>query len=355
MNKNPIYALGLMSGTSLDGLDLCYVKFLGTESYEFEILETETVKYSEDWSRRLKTVISANQDELDLIDIDYGKLLAYEVNNFLLTQGIEQLDFIASHGHTVFHQPQRGITKQIGDGQVIADMTGYKVVCDFRTQDVELGGQGAPLVPIGDALLFNKYKSCLNLGGFANVSFEQDGRRVAYDICPVNIVCNELSNRVGLPYDDQGKLAAKGKVNAELLTELNQQEYYALIPPKSLGAEWVNQIIWPLIENYELSAHDALATFCEHVAFQISNSLQDVEDVLITGGGAYNTFLLECIDKYYPGKIFIQDTDIIEYKEALIFALLGLLKIQGKNNCLKSVTGASRDHCSGRIFNPNFK
>lgn len=355
MNNDEIFAIGLMSGTSLDGIDLVYVKFDKNRYQDFNIIHSETVSYAEEWKSTLQRAILFSSKDLKELDLNYGKLLGEELNRFIDKFKIKKIDFIASHGHTVLHQPKKGITFQVGDGQVIADVTSQKVICDFRTQDVKLGGQGAPLVPIGDELLFSDYNYCLNLGGFSNISFRKDGERIAYDICPVNIVLNFYANKLGLDYDESGKIASKGKVNKELLEKLNALSFYDKIPPKSLGLEWVQDKVFPLIDRLEQDVSAILRTFVEHVAIQISKVIVDDNSVLITGGGVFNSFLIERIEFYAHIKITLTSSKIIDFKEALIFAFLGLLRSDGKVNCLKSVTGARKNHSSGEIFYPNRK
>ena len=353
MNNDEVFVIGLMSGTSLDGIDLVYVKFDKNKYQNFEILYSETIAYSEKWKSTLQEAIGFSADDLKTLDFNYGGLLGKVINEFVDKFKIDQIDFIASHGHTVLHQPKNGITLQVGSGQTIANITKQKVICDFRTQDVKLGGQGAPLVPIGDELLFSDYNYCLNLGGFSNISFNNDGVRIAYDICPVNIVLNFYANKLGLDYDESGKIASKGKINKELLDKLNALSFYKKEAPKSLGLEWVQEIIFPLIDELEKDVSSILRTFVEHVAVQISKVIINDNLVLITGGGVFNTFLIERIAFYANIKITLTSKKLINFKEALIFAFLGLLSSQGKVNCLKSVTGASRDHSSGEIFYPN--
>ena len=353
MNNDEVFVIGLMSGTSLDGIDLVYVKFDKNKYQNFEILYSETIAYSEKWKSTLQEAIGFSADDLKVLDFNYGGLLGKVINEFVDKFKIDQIDFIASHGHTVLHQPKNGITLQVGNGQTIANITKQKVICDFRTQDVKLGGQGAPLVPIGDELLFSDYNYCLNLGGFSNISFNNDGVRIAYDICPVNIVLNFYANKLGLDYDESGKIASKGKINKELLDKLNALSFYKKEAPKSLGLEWVQEIIFPLIDELEKDVPSILRTFVEHVAVQISKVIINDNLVLITGGGVFNTFLIERIAFYANIKITLTSKKLINFKEALIFAFLGLLSSQGKVNCLKSVTGASRDHSSGEIFYPN--
>lgn len=352
MKSEKTRVIGLMSGTSLDGIDLVCVDF-DTASYEkFAVIFSETISYSPIWKETLQQSINFSDERLLKLDKEYGVLLSDNINKFISKNDIKNIDFIASHGHTVFHKPELGITLQIGNGQEIATKTKHKVVCDFRSQDVALGGQGAPLVPIGDALLFSEYDSCLNLGGFANISFQDGDKRIAFDICPANIVLNHYVTRLGYDYDNRGKIASSGEVNVDLLKALNVLEYYSVDKPKSLGLEWVLSDVFPLIDAHEKDIQIVLRTFTEHIAIQISDCLKDKNDVLVTGGGVFNTFLIERIKAHSNAKIVKPNNEIIDFKEALIFAFLGLLRIENQINCLSSVTGAKRDHSSGELFYP---
>jgi anhydro-N-acetylmuramic acid kinase len=351
-NKTKYQIIGLMSGTSLDGLDIADCRFeLVDGSWNYEILNAETIPYTPEWHERLAGV--ENDTALGYVhtDIGYGHLLGRLTREFIGKYDLKP-DFVASHGHTVFHQPERRITSQIGHGAAIAAGTGCPVVCDFRTLDVALGGQGAPLVPIGDRLLFPGYDYCLNLGGFANISAELQGSRIAFDVVPANIVLNSLAQKAGVSYDHNGDLARSGKIIPLLLDELNGLPYYSQPPPKSLGKEWVVKAIYPLLERSRGSLNDQLATFCEHIAHRIAavTGQNRVNKLLITGGGALNGFLVERIGKHAIPSIVIPDINTINYKEALIFAFLGLLRWRGENNCLKSVTGAFCDNTGGAIY-----
>lgn len=346
--------IGLMSGTSLDGLDLVDVSIWErSNSIKFQIHNTAVFPYSKAYQTTLKNCFNASQKSIQIFSTEYGEFLGNAVIKFMREFQIENVNMIASHGHTVFHDPDNGITVQIGDGQTISNVSGIEVICDFRTQDVELGGQGAPLVPIGDKLLFSEYDYCLNLGGFANVSFDDAGVRRAFDICPVNIVFNHYTRKIGLEYDSNGNLAKTGVINLELLTKLNALEYYFQPFPKSLGYEFVVEHIIPLIDAYELDTATILRTFVEHIAIQLNSNLNKGSGtVLITGGGAYNSFLIERFKDLSALKVVIPSKEIIEFKEALIFALLGYLKATNRINCLRSVTGARTDHSSGKIYKP---
>lgn len=352
MIKTDLFVIGVMSGTSLDGIDLVYVRFDNENYSNFEILNSQTIAYSEIWKQQLQNGIDAPEEELKDLDIVYGQFLGETINNFIANFKIDSIDFIASHGHTILHQPKKRITLQIGNGAAIAKITNVKVVCDFRTQDVKFGGQGAPLVPIGDELLFSSYDFCLNLGGFSNVSFKKNNQRIAFDICPVNIVLNYYANKIGLAFDESGKVASKGVVNHQLLEKLNQLDFYKKEPPKSLGLEWVQENIFPTIDELETNISSILRTFVEHVAMQIGKVIYKNNKTLFTGGGAFNIFLMERIAFYAKNTIDLPSSKLINFKEALLFAFLGLLRLNNEINCLKSVTGASKNHSSGVVFMP---
>ncbi|MGJ8745669.1 anhydro-N-acetylmuramic acid kinase [Polaribacter sp.] len=349
---NNVFAIGVMSGTSLDGIDLVYVQFDKEKVSNFSILYADTVSYSENWSTRLQNAIHFSSDDLKKLNLEYGAFLGDVINDFINKNEIKNIDFIASHGHTVLHQPEKGVTLQVGDGQTIATSTQQKVVCDFRTQDVKLGGQGAPLVPIGDELLFSEYEYCLNLGGFANVSYKKDHKRIAFDICPVNIVLNKYAIRLGFEYDDKGKIAASGTFLMALEADLRNLEYYQQKPPKSLGLEWVQKEIFPRLESSERRSEDLLRTFTDHIAWSIAKVFPKDAKVLVTGGGAFNEYLIAAIKRCKKVNLIIPEEKLINYKEALIFAFLGLLRLDNQINCLKSVTGAAKNHSSGEIFCP---
>lgn len=341
--------IGLMSGTSLDGLDICAVRFAEPD-FTFEILAAETLPYTQEWKSQLKNATGLDGEALTRLDFDYGRYLGQKVNEFLKRHPGIHPDFIASHGHTVFHRPDLGYTLQIGRGEAIFDECRITTIWDFRTEDVAQGGQGAPLVPIGDRLLFGNYAACLNLGGFSNISFEKEGERIAFDISPVNIVLNALAAEEGQTYDKDGSMAASGKVLPNLLEALNALEFYNRQPPKSLGFEWVEANILPLLTGFHAETKDLLATFTLHAAMQIAEVFNRYKfsEVLVSGGGAYNIHLMEHIRNLSECSVIIPDSLTVEYKEALIFALMGLLKLKGKINVLKSATGGKRDLSAGR-------
>lgn len=346
-----ILGIGLMSGTSADGLDICLSEYSFPEP-GFRILSAETVGYTAGWKRRLKDSVLLSGEELCQLDHDYGHFLGKEVRKFIERNKTDVPEFIASHGHTVFHNPGAGYTLQIGKGAALYSETRIRTVCDFRSQDVALGGQGAPLVPIGDELLFGEFDACLNLGGFSNISFNRNQKRIAFDICPVNVVLNRLSEKLGKSFDRDGEIARSGTVDPELSDKLDRLEFYQNQPPKSLGVEWCNSQIWPILNDSDLETEDLISTFSHHISKQISNVLNhyQIKNVLITGGGAFNSYLIESVGSKTKTELILPDNEIIEYKESLIFGWLGLLRIKNRINILKSVTGASADHSSGLII-----
>jgi anhydro-N-acetylmuramic acid kinase len=344
-------AIGIMSGTSLDGIDIAFCTFLHKDAqWHYIIQYARTLPYSREWKSLLSKLPGKSKEDISNADIDYGRLIGKAINDFIEEHGLEP-EFIGSHGHTLFHDPANGITLQIGDGQSIASTTGIVVVNDFRSQDLVYGGQGAPLVPVGDKLLFGDYLYCLNLGGFANVSFDHSGKRMGYDIAPCNIVLNHLSQALGNEFDEGGMMAKSGKLIMPLLDQLNSLPYYRQKPPKSLGREWLETNIHPLMAPGEEDPADLLRTLTEHVAIQVSGNIDG--KVLVTGGGAYNTFLIERIREISQSELIIPDDLTIQYKEAMVFAFLALLRLRNEVNILGSVTGALRDHSSGKIHTPS--
>ncbi len=347
---NRYTAIGLMSGTSLDGVDIACCRFeYNAGKWEYDIIDATTVEYSDEWKNRLVNSMKSDAESLTLLNIEYGHYLGKLANDFIKKYGYTP-DIISSHGHTVFHQPEKKLTLQIGDGAAIAAVTGITTVCDFRSTDVALGGQGAPLVPIGDKLLFSDYDYCINIGGIANISYEDKGKRIAYDICPANMALNYLSEKRRQKFDTDGRMAAAGNPDENLLSELNSLKYYNLNPPKSLGKEWVFDSFISIIEKHSVSVEDLLNTVTEHIAEQISTILQKPGKALITGGGANNTFLINRIKEKSKTEIVIPDRTLIDFKEALIFAFMGVLRLRNETNIFSSVTGARKDHCGGAVY-----
>lgn len=341
-----------MSGTSMDGVDLAYCVFNHESGrWNYRIEHAETIAYDEKWITRLTQLHTQPAFVYPKTDAFYGKYLGQLINTFIKKNGL-QVDFISSHGHTIFHQPQNGFTAQIGCGANIYAETGIRTINDFRVVDVALGGQGAPLVPVGDELLFGDFDACLNLGGFSNISFSRNGKRIAFDIGPCNIVMNQVAQQAGFAYDENGRMAGEGKTNTELLDKLNALPFYQLQSAKSLGIEWVEQEFWPLLKGIEITLEDLMATLNHHIAIQVAAILNNasVSSLLVTGGGAFNQTLVNQIETLSNPKISKQDDLIINYKEALIFAFLGVLKMENQVNALSSVTGAKQNSIGGCIW-----
>ncbi|WP_350285272.1 anhydro-N-acetylmuramic acid kinase [uncultured Croceitalea sp.] len=351
--------LGMMSGTSLDGLDIAYCHlWIEKNRWNFEIRQTTTISYDTDLYQRLKNAIHLSEAEHAQLHNDYGIWLGKQAKNFI-TENKLSVDGIASHGHTSHHRPHEGFTFQLGNGQLLANTSGQKVICDFRTLDVELGGQGAPLVPIGDALLLPEYEFCLNLGGISNMSFEKNGQRIAYDIGLANMPLNYITEKIDLKYDKGGALAGQGKLIPALLHSLNNLEYYGQPYPKSTGYEWFTAEIVPLIEKHGTATEDLLHTIIHHNCEQLAHAIKKEEPVkdsrvLVTGGGALNSFYMNTLQEKLGDscKVHIPPKKFIEFKEALVFAFMGVLKLLGEINVMQSVTGAERDSCSGVVFTP---
>lgn len=349
LSGNKIKVIGAMSGTSLDGLDIAAVEFtFQNGEWIFNLTTAKTVSYSPKWLKKLKNAPALLGEKLIGLHSEYGNFTGKQINQFIKETGFKP-DLIASHGHTVFHQPEKYFTLQIGNGAEIAAVTETTTVADFRISDIALGGQGAPLVPVGDKYLFSDFKYCLNLGGFANISFEKNNNRIAFDICPVNFVLNYFAEKQGMVFDKNGELGKQGKLNDKLLTELNNLDFYSQNPPKSLGREWAENIFFPVLNSFEIPDLDKMRTIYEHIAIQIVEVGKSGR-ILITGGGAFNSFLIERIKYHSQLEIVIPSKKIIDFKEALIFGFLGVLRIQDKINCYSSVTGAAKDSSCGVIF-----
>ena len=352
--------IGLMSGTSLDGLDLAYCHIWEKNGvWEFDIKETKSVKYSSEMLNTLKNAISLSAEKLIELHNTYGTYLGEQTSIFINDNKLD-VDYIASHGHTTHHRPEMGLTFQVGSGQHLANVTGIKVIADFRTNDLALGGQGAPLVPIGDRIFFNEYDYCLNLGGISNVSFEVKDKRIAYDIGLANMILNYITRKVDLEYDEDGKLARTGKINTNMLAQLNNLKYYLLPHPKSIGYEWFLEEVVPIVEDTDDTIENLLHTgihhICDKVAQQINlNFKHNKQQLLVTGGGALNSFLIETLQQKLGDttKVVVPEKIIIEFKEALVFALMGVLRVAQLTNVLSSVTGAKKDSSSGVLFIPN--
>ena len=357
-------AIGMMSGSSLDGLDIAYVHFQETGGkWTYELLHTDCYAYTEEWATKLKNAITLSALDYQLLHTAYGRFIGEAVNRFINVHQLHhQVDLIASHGHTTFHLPKQQMTAQLGDGAAIAAATGLPVISDLRALDMAFGGQGAPIVPIGEKLLLNEFQFFLNLGGIANLSYNDPENYTAFDVCPANRVLNMLVQATGKAFDEGGKIAATGNINQALLNELNAQSYYQLAFPKSLANDFGTETIYTLIQKYRLPIPDTLRTCVEHIAVQIKSAIQAIQPqspltashlLLATGGGALNHFMVERITAQVRDlsiEVMVPDKNLVNFKEALIMALIGVLRWREENNVLASVTGAKRDSINGAIW-----
>ena len=353
MIKSSYSVLGVMSGTSLDGIDVAHLHFSKEDHWNFSIQTAQTFPYTSEWKDILSSLHTATKKELEIQNTRYTSLLGETILGFIQSNGISDLDAVCSHGHTILHEPDKGVTLQIGNLEELATHLNQVVVCDFRSQDVARGGQGAPLVPIGDALLFSEYDACLNLGGFANGSYSQNSKVIAYDLCAVNTVLNFLAAKKGFSYDNGGKLAQSGTLVSAFYTDLEALSFYQKTSPKSLGIEWVHATIYPLLEKYKQhSVADLIHTYTFHVSQEIGRNFSEGQSVLVTGGGAKNTYLTQLLKAHCRARLHIPEESIVDFKEALVFGFLGILRLRNEVNCLASVTGVSQNHSSGIIFYP---
>lgn len=353
-------SIGLMSGSSLDGLDICFAEFQEISGkWTFKILNADCINYSPELYKNLQLARTLSAKDYLLLDTQYGKYLGTAVNQFIKAHNLHhQVALVSSHGHTTFHHPESSMTHQLGNGAAIAAETGLPVVSDLRALDIAFGGQGAPIVPLGEKLLFPSTDFFLNLGGIANISIHDTESVIAFDVCPANRVLNLLAAQINKVYDENGSCASFGKIHEPLLQELNTINYYTKDPPKSLSNEFGTEIIYPIITSYALDVADALRTYVEHIAVQIKNSLapyitKENAQLMITGGGAFNQFLVDrisfqlndvSIETIVPGE------EIVNYKEALIMGFLGILRWREQPTVLASVTGARKNSIGGALW-----
>lgn len=355
--------LGLMSGSSLDGLDIAHCMFKETPNgWEYEILDAAVIDFPSKWKLRLRNLVMQNAITYLKTDTYFGHYIGETINHYINENDIrDEIDFVAWHGQTVFHQPENNLTSQVGNGAAVAEKSGLPVVCDFRNNDVALGGQGAPLVPIADLYLFPEYKFCLNLGGIANISCKTKSGIIGYDTCASNLVLNSLARKMEFEFDRDGDLARAGELNTDLLREMNSSWYYDKDYPKTLSGGWIRKVMMPVLKKFNISIEDKLHTACEHIARQIGSNIELIYDrenvdkeendtMMIAGGGAFNKFLVEKIEEHSPIKVHVPSDDIVNYKEAIALAFTAILRIENKPNLLASVTGASVDSIGGVVY-----
>lgn len=357
-------AIGVMSGSSLDGLDLVFTELeeIGGK-WTYNILQAETIAYPAEWKEQLQAANQLSAIGYQRLHAAYGRFTGEQINSFIERYTLQhRVQLIGSHGHTIFHEPANHMSAQLGDGATIAAVTGINVVSDLRAMDVALGGQGAPIVPLGEKLLFTEYALLLNLGGIANLSAATPGGYIAFDICPANRVLNMLAADAGLEFDKDGLLAAKGFVRDEVLAKMNQQPYYLKPFPKSLANDFGTELIYPMLKQANLSVPDALRTMVEHISIQLTRSTgrllntfkqEKPTRMLVTGGGAHNSFLMQRLQAALGVMgitLKLPEAAVINYKEALIMALLGLLRWREANTVLHSVTGAQRSSIGGAVW-----
>lgn len=349
--------IGLMSGSSLDGLDIVFAEFQETSGkWKYELIHSACYEYTGEWQEKLRSAYTLSALEYQLLHTAYGHYLGEQVNRFISENGLDfRVQLVASHGHTVFHMPSKRMTAQIGDGAAIAAETGINVVSDLRSLDVALGGHGAPIVPIGEKLLLNEYNYFLNIGGIANLSVNGD-RYIAFDVCPANRVLNLIAKEKGLQYDEGGRLAEAGTINQDLLRTLNSLEYYSKPYPKSLDNSFGTDTVFPILHGVA-SSEDLMATYAEHIAVQVAEAVKPLskpgEKLLVTGGGAHNDFLIKRLKANLESTgldVVVPDASLVDMKEALIMGFIGLLRWREEYNVLSSVTGASRNSIGGAVY-----
>ncbi len=373
MANNNYKVIGLMSGSSLDGLDIAYCNFeVNDGKVTWQLLEKETVKFDPKWTARLAHLPVQSARVLAQTHAYFGRYMAELVNGFIKKNNIAP-DLIASHGHTIFHEPERYFTTQIGDGAALAALTGITTVCDFRTQDIALAGEGTPIAPAADRYLFSGYDFYLNIGGIANITSNLGGKYIAFDTSPANQVLNLLANEMGMPFDLNGEIARSGIIIPELMEELNAVDYFHKKYPKSLDNNWIRQYIFPIIQNNNSEIADKLHTYTHFIAIQIKESIGRIFEqesralssdtskvsgdkkyrMLATGGGVFNQFLIEQIQaecRLFSVEIVLPEKEIIEYKEAILMGLMGVLRMESLPNCFSSVTGAEMDTIGGAVY-----
>lgn len=362
-----MYVVGIMSGSSLDGLDIALCRFEQDDlsgKLSFDLVDTAAIPFDENMMSRLGVGATMDVRSLKKLEVDLSRYIAESVNQFL-EAGAHTADYISCHGHTIWHVPEDGYTVQIGQGAIISELTGTPCICDLRSNDMAVGGQGAPVAPIVEQILFPEFDFYINLGGIANVSFHSDQEVISWDSVPCNQILNHYASQKGLPYDDGGSLAESGKVDKGLKEAWMSLPYFGRSYPKSMDNTWVKNHFLAGASSFDVSIEDALATMVDVCVSQIQGDIKDhvgdtggqhLRKCLITGGGAHNTYLVSQLSEVLTHddiEVIKPKDEIVDYKEAILMALMGFLRIEGISNTISSVTGARTNTIGGAVYVPS--
>lgn len=383
MNKKKKLAVGLMSGTSLDGIDACLVEIEGNYTdTKIHVVDFITLEYTKEEKEKIFNLCNINTSKVN--EICYmNTYLGNKMGQAALevckkaNVNIEEVDFISSHGQTIFHMPDEHSTMQIGELSNIAAVTGRLTVGDFRPSDMAYGGQGAPLVPYVDYILFSHEKKgrvLLNLGGIANITVLKAGGSeedvMAFDTGPANVLIDEIVRIITggeKAYDSGGSLAAKGTIDEQWLKEiLNNDKYLLKQPPKSTGREYYTkefaENLYKIGKARNLNSYDILATVTAYTSKSIQHQLESfvqdkckIDEVYVSGGGAHNEMIMKLLENYIHAEI--KDVSKLDFsgdaKEAIAFAILGNEFLSGKTNNIPSSTGSNRKVIMGKLAFPS--
>lgn len=352
--------IGLTSGTSLAGLDIVFVALTEVRGkWTYELKAAERLAYTSEWEEKLGGAAALPARDYFLLHSEYGHFIGHAVNQFIAQHQLDhKVHFITSHGHTVFHVPAQKMTAQLGDGAAIAAVTGISVISDLRSVDVALGGKGAPVLPVAEQLLFPDYHYRVNLAENATIAAQPDGQLIAFDVCPCNYVLDTLAGLLGRPFDEEGKLAAGGVTDQGLLDALNGLAFYNEQYPRTLTSKFGTGTILPMIQQQQLSTQGKLNTYIHHIAAQVAAAVQQLTpseegaayNLLLTGGGARNTYLVETIRTILQPLNVTVTVQEEPFRNALMIALLGALRWRQEPNALSAVTGAEKDSVGGALW-----
>jgi anhydro-N-acetylmuramic acid kinase len=353
------YILGAMSGSSLDGLDLAICSF--TDQSIFTIHNSTTIELPLDLRTKLKNFSTLNAFQIADLDAYFALFSAHSIRDFT-NNWIGGISLVVSHGHTLYHNPANAVSWQIGNGGIIAAVTGIDTLCDLRVQDVALGGQGAPLAALVDLNLFKDYTGLLNLGGIANITINQSNTVYSWDISPCNQVFNHLAQKEGKEFDKGGSIARSGKILMELIHKWQENTYFSQMPPKSMDNTWVKENYIKEIDKIDQPVKILMASFAEFVAIQLSKDLKSLDlnpgKILVTGGGAFNAHFISRLKVHLSPLnwvVEVAEESLINYKEAMLMAYMGHRYINKKTNTISTATGAEKDLISGALYLGNGK